>query len=91
MEAKKADIVISLKGRDYGKWFMVIDCDETFLYLANGKQRRVETPKRKKRKHAQYLCTCNHPAAEKLLNEGHITNSEVRKALAVCCEAVDLS
>lgn len=91
MEAQKADIVISLKGRDHGERFLVLDADDTFLYLANGKQRRAENPKRKKRKHTQYAGACTHHAAQKLLSENRITNSDIRKALAAGCEAVDLT
>ena len=47
-----ADVVISTAGRDTDKWFYVINLDDTYLYLANGKDRRIENPKRKKRKHA---------------------------------------
>ena len=46
-----ADVVISVAGRDAGKLFYVLEADETWLSLVNGKDRTIEKPKRKKRKH----------------------------------------
>ena len=45
MEISKSDIVISLAGHDKGKLFYVLDTDGVYVTLANGKQRKVETPK----------------------------------------------
>ena len=48
-----ADVVRSLAGRDAGKLFYVIATDGTWLTLVNGKDRTLETPKRKKQKQSQ--------------------------------------
>lgn len=82
MEAKRTDIVLSLSGRDKGRRFFVVDADEKFLFLADGKLRKAEKPKRKKRKHTQYVCPGPRYAAEKLARDGKITNSDIRRALA---------
>ena len=47
-----ADVVISTAGRDAGSLFYVIAADDTWLWLVNGKDRTIEKPKKKKRKHA---------------------------------------
>ena len=41
-----ADVVISLAGRDAGSLFYVIEADDTYLTLVNGKDRTMEKPKR---------------------------------------------
>ena len=46
-----ADVVCSRAGRDAGQLYYVMEADETYLYLVNGKDRTPEKPKRKKRKH----------------------------------------
>ena len=46
-----ADVVISTAGRDQGELFYVADINDQFVTLVNGKNRPVEKPKRKKRKH----------------------------------------
>ena len=48
-----SDVVMSTAGRDQGKLFYVIDIDPVYLTLANGKDRTLEKPKRKKRRHIQ--------------------------------------
>lgn len=86
--ADVTDIVVSLSGRDQGKRFLVVAVEGEFLLLANGTTRRVEKPKRKKRKHTQFLA---HSSAAQRLQEGKsLSNSEIRRALAEC-GAVDYS
>lgn len=83
MESHKSDIVLSCKGRDKGMLLLVVDEDETCLYLANGKQRRAEKPKRKKRIHTRRQGACDDRTREKLLTTGRLSNSDIRKALAL--------
>ena len=76
MEIQKGSVVRSKAGRDKGIVFMVLSLDEDSAYIADGKKRKIEDPKRKKLKHLQ--------GYNDILNiEGEITNSKVRKALAV--------
>ena len=48
-----ADVVKTTAGRDQGKLFYVIGTDPVYLTLVNGKDRTLEKPKLKKRKHVQ--------------------------------------
>ncbi len=82
MVVEKSDIVVSRAGRDKGKIFFVLEEDGTFAYLANGKERKIETPKKKKLKHLQFVSESDCRAAEKLRSGEKLTNSELRKALA---------
>ena len=50
MEIRKAHLVEATAGREQGKLLYVLDTDGEYLLLADGKSRRVEAPKRKKRK-----------------------------------------
>ena len=54
MDVARSDIVKSIAGRDKGKFFFVMDVEGEYLLLADGKIRRLESPKRKKRKHAAF-------------------------------------
>ena len=76
MDIVKSNIVKSTAGRDEGDLFFVLDTQEEFLLLADGKRRRVESPKRKKRKHVSFVGESHSVVAEK------ITNSELRRTLA---------
>ena len=82
MEADKSSLIVSKAGRDKGQLFYVIDADEQYVYLADGKSRRLEKPKRKKRKHVEQVPRTESRIAEKIRNGEKVLNSELRKELA---------
>ena len=82
MEIDKSSLVVSKAGRDQGQLFYVIDADEQYVYLADGKSRRLEKPKRKKRKHIEQVPRTESRIAEKIRNGEKVLNSELRKELA---------
>ena len=82
MEIDKSSLVVSKAGRDQGQLFYVIDADEQYVYLADGKSRRLEKPKRKKRKHIEQIPRTESRIAEKIRNSEKVLNSELRKELA---------
>ena len=77
-----SDVVISTAGHDQGQLFYVIDTDEQFLYLANGKDRNLDKLKRKKRKHVQKVLRSETRVAQKLIHGDKVLNSELRRDLA---------
>ena len=77
-----SDVVISTAGRDQGKLFYVIGTDPVYLMLANGKDRTLEKPKRKKRKHVAKVLRSETRVAEKLRLGDKVLNSELRRDLA---------
>ena len=77
-----SDVVISRQGRDQGEWFYVIDADPVYLFLANGKDRTIERPKRKKRKHTKKVLRSETRVAGKILSGDKVLNSELRRDLA---------
>ena len=77
-----SDVVVSTAGRDAGEWFYVIDEDQTYLLLANGKDRPLDKPKRKKRKHVQKVLRSETRVAEKIRSGNKVLNSELRRDLA---------
>ena len=76
------DVVVSTAGRDQGQWFYVIAQDQTYLYLADGKGRSLEKPKRKKRRHVQKVLRSETRVAGKLLAGDKVLNGELRRDLA---------
>ena len=83
MDVARSDVVRSCAGRDSGQLFFVIDTDDQFVYLADGKGRRLESPKRKKRRHVRKLPLYASRVAEKIRNGDKVLNSELRRELAV--------
>ena len=82
MEIAKSDIVRSDAGRDRGKIFIVLAVEGEYLLLADGKGRRVEAPKRKKRRHVLFVAADESRLADKIKRSEKITNSELRRTLA---------
>ena len=82
MDIAKSNIVKSLSGRDTGTLYFVLSAEEDFLLLADGKHRRLENPKRKRKKHVALVETGENAVAEKIRSNEKITNSELRKAIA---------
>ena len=77
-----ADVVISTAGHDAGKLFYVLETDGVWLSLVNGKDRTIEKPKRKKRKHTNKVLRSETRVAAKLRNGDKVLNSELRRDLA---------
>ena len=81
MEIVRSDIVRSDAGRDKGKLFVVLAVEGEYLLLADGKSRRVEAPKRKKRRHVLFVAAESSRLSEKIKSQEKITNSELRRTL----------
>ena len=77
-----SDVVVTTAGRDAGNWFYVINEDPVYLFLANGKDRTLEKPKRKKRKHVQKVLRSETRVAEKIRSGDKVLNGELRRDLA---------
>jgi len=82
MDIGRSDIVRSTAGRDKGKLFFVLEEDGAFLVLADGKTRRLEKPKRKKRRHVALFRKGQGRVSEKISGGERLANSELRRALA---------
>ena len=77
-----SDVVRSVAGHDQGKLFYVIDADPVYLVLANGKDRTLEKPKRKKRKHVTRVLRSETRVAGEIRCGNKVLNSELRRDLA---------
>lgn len=76
-------LVTSASGRDFGKNYVVIGTDgDKYVWVADGRYRKVEQPKRKNNKHLLGRDAVASEIAERLQMGEKITNSQVRKVLA---------
>lgn len=90
MSFTRAQIVRSLAGHDKGSLLCVMDTDDGFLLLADGKQRKVENPKRKRASHAEAVGEFHHPTIEKIRAGQPVGNQELRRALAVLRDQMEV-
>ncbi|WP_297812921.1 KOW domain-containing RNA-binding protein [uncultured Finegoldia sp.] len=67
-------VVLSTCGRDMGKLQMVLEIlDDSYVLVVDGKQRKIEKPKKKKTKHLQKL--------NKKLSLENLTDKKLRMML----------
>lgn len=52
---KKGMLARSKAGHDAGKVYVITDVDDTYVYLADGRIRTLDRPKKKKKKHVQII------------------------------------
>ena len=75
-------MVESTAGRDKGCLFYCVGTDSGYVLLANGKDRTLESPKRKKLKHTRKVLRAETRVAAKIASGDKVLNSELRKDLA---------
>lgn len=64
-----------LAGHDKGKIFYIVDEDDAYVYLADGRLRPIDKPKKKKKKHIRPIKSPLPVKAEQ------VNNSEIIKAI----------
>ncbi len=75
-------VVFSRAGRDQGHYFVIVDViDEEYVAIANGCQRKVDNPKKKKIRHLVAKPELLEEIREKIFAKKRIFDSEVRNKL----------
>ncbi len=74
MDIKAGSVVISLAGHDKGRAMVVTKLEQEFVYVADGKERKLDTPKKKNKKHVR--------PTHKLIELSELTDKRLRRALA---------
>lgn len=77
-EINMGDIVFSKAGRDGGKFYVVVKCEENFAYICNGKLRGCNKPKKKKFKHINPVGRVSDFAKDKLLKGESLSDKEIK-------------
>lgn len=78
-----ADLVVSLAGRDRGQLFFVVKEEPGYVWIADGKGRKLEKPKRKKCKHVKVIPLSDSRVADKIRCGDKTLNSELRRELTI--------
>ena len=77
-----SDLVISTAGRDQGSLYYCVSSDERYVMLVNGKDRTLDKPKRKSRRHVQKVLRSETRVADKIRLGDKVLNGELRRDLA---------
>ena len=86
MDIVAGSLVYSAAGRDKGLEFLVLSVEGNICYIADGRLRKAENPKKKKLKHLVGTNKISSGLKEKLLEGDAPTNSEIRKFLKLLKE-----
>lgn len=78
----KGQVVFSKSGRDKGNAFIIFDFDNDYVWLVDGKIRKLSKPKKKKKIHIQITKNVNADIQNKLENNLYLLDADIRKALA---------
>ena len=73
MEFVTGMVVISSAGHDCGNLFVVSGADERYVYVADGKERKLDSPKRKNRRHIR--------VTDDIIPADSMSDKKLRKAL----------
>ncbi len=79
MSIEKGQIVISKAGHDSGQFFIVTKVSDGYVFLSDGKERKLESPKKKNQKHI---------AKTNSVFEIPATDKQLRKLLGKCSRVI---
>lgn len=82
MEVSLGSIVMSKAGRDKSNCFIVVAQENDYVYICDGDLRKIDKPKKKKKKHLSVTSTVCNSIGEKIVANNKVTNAELRRALA---------
>lgn len=74
-------LALSKSGHDRNHIYVIIREDEEYVYLADGKLKLIENPKKKNRKHIQIIHKLQDEILQKLLNNKKVENEEIKRAI----------
>jgi ribosomal protein L14E/L6E/L27E len=83
------DVVLNISGRDRGRFYFIRSVADGYVYLTDGRTRKLDAAKKKKVKHVLFVASPSYKLADniKKLDAGElevkdkITNKQVRAAL----------
>ena len=79
MEYTPGQVVYSKSGHDKGLPFIVISVEGEYLYIVDGKRRRLDKPKRKKIKHIQKTNYVDEHIAKHIQENGYLHDADIDK------------
>lgn len=80
MEIKTGAFAKSKAGHDWNQIYVIINCDNEYVYLSDGRLKTIENPKKKKVKHVQLIDYIDPVIGEKL-KSNNLFNEDIKKAI----------
>lgn len=80
MEIKTGTFAKSKAGHDCNQIYVIINCDDEYVYLVDGRLRGMEHPKKKRKKHIQGINYTDQEIMKKM-NCNLLRNEDIKKAI----------
>ena len=77
----KGMFATSKAGHDKGKLYIIIKEEDEYVYLADGRLKTVDAPKKKKKKHIQIIKKVDSSIYLSIEEKREISNEEVKRAI----------
>lgn len=74
-------LALSRAGHDKDTLYVVWDVEGEYVWLADGRLKPLDKPKKKKKKHIQIIHTIPDNLQEKLLQKETVQNEDIRRAI----------
>ena len=71
----------SIAGHDHNNIYVIIDADDEYVYLVDGKRRKVNNPKKKKLKHVQLIKRTDDTITGRINNNVALSNEDIKYAI----------
>ena len=81
LEYQIGQVVYSKSSHDKGDVQMIVAVEGEYLFLADGRRRKLEKPKRKKKMHVQPTFYVENDVAAKLQTGAYLLDADIKKAL----------
>lgn len=78
---KIGEFAKSKAGHDKDEIFIIINIEDEYVYLVDGKNRNIEKPKKKKMKHIQPIHYIDSELQNKLNSNVKLQNEDIKRAL----------
>lgn len=75
------EVCVSLAGHDAGTVLVIVGTNDNYVFVADGKTRKISTPKRKKSKHVSVISKLSKQSCEKIIS-GDANDSLLRREIS---------
>ncbi len=85
----KGRFALSKAGHDKDNLYVIVNEEENYVYLSDGKYRLTDNPKKKKLKHIEIIEYIDNDLFEKINNNIEVKNEEIKRSLKCYKKDID--
>lgn len=74
-------MVKSMAGHDDSKLYVIIKSDKEYVYLSDGDLKKIDNPKKKKKKHVQIINQIDDELLKIIADNKVLTNEVIKRAI----------